>query len=381
MSGGKDEPRRASPRRFSPWALALGAAGFAAGVLLWPAVRRYTGASVVLAHLSGLGAVAPGAVHTEDLRVEVEGEKVPARLYVPNGPVHTCIVIGHGVHHLGIEEPRLRRFSTVLADEGDLVLTPLLADLADYRITRSGADVMAGAIRLLSGACPPGRRRGALGFSFAGGLTLLAAEDPKVSAGLDWVASVGGYHDLSRVLRFLVDGTVTAPSGSSHRTPHEYGLVVLLYGFLDHFVPEADLPVARLAVRAWLEEDRERAWALASGATTPEFEALFVRLAAGRIGELSKDVEAVVRVHADELARLSPSGKLGRIPVPVYLLHGTGDSVIPREETEWAALELARRPHLPHLAVVSPLLEHVELSKNVKWKDGVALLDLVAHLL
>jgi pimeloyl-ACP methyl ester carboxylesterase len=79
-----------------------------------------------------------------------------------------------------------------------------------------------------------------------------------------------------------------------------------------------------------------------------------------------------------ELAALSPRGRLATIGVPVYLLHGTHDSVIPPSEVEWAALELAARPHD---ALVTPLLEHVSVAGAAGLGDKLALVRFLAHML
>jgi dienelactone hydrolase len=358
------------------WALIA----FVLGALSFAPVRRWAGAVQVLTELGAPASHLAGIERATTTDVIVADGIAPtrARLYEPVAPVYRCVVLGHGVHHLGIDEPRLIHFARALASVGVEVLTPELRDLADYRITRAGADVLGAAARYLARRCPRQNGVGLVGFSFAGGLSLLAAADPSTHGSLAYVASVGGYHDLERVLRFLVTGTVEAPTGMLKRTPHEYGLVVLLYGYLDHFVPNVDLPVARRAVRAWLEEDRARAWTEASHSTTLETEQLFVRLSSGRIGELSGEIGELLRDHAVELDRLSPRGHLRKISVPVYLLHGTGDSVIPPEETLWAARELGAHPHL---AVVTPLIEHVEISGKPRLRDQLALIDFMARLL
>lgn len=362
--------------RLSTWTL-LAVGAFALGAASWIAVRPWSSATRVLLDLST--PAEKGQASNVSSEVLLAGESpARARLYEPTGPVHQCIVVGHGVHHLGITEPRLVRFAGGLARAGAVVLTPELADLADYRITRAGADVLGGAVRYLAERCPLGDRVGLVGFSFAGGLALLGATDPGTSGHLSYVASVGGYHDLSRVLRFLLTDTVDAPEGAVHRKAHEYGAVVLLYGHLERFVPPEDLGMARDAVRAWLEEDRDRAWRLASGPHASETERIFVRLASGRLSEMQSELDAAVRAHEAELQALSPRGRLGAVPVPVYLLHGTGDSVIPPEETLWAERELEGSPHL---ALVTPLIEHVEVAGAPHLLDEVRLVRFMARLL
>jgi pimeloyl-ACP methyl ester carboxylesterase len=202
-------------------------------------------------------------------------------------------------------------------------------------------------------------RVGLIGFSFAGGLALVAASDPNVGQKLAFVTSVGGHHDLARVLRFLVRNRIETPEGARVEKAHEYGLVVLLYGNLERFVPASDLPAMRAAVKAWLEEDRPRARRLAAARAAPESERLWKLLEAGKTQELAPEIEAVLAGKEQELEALSPHGRLAQIGVPVYLLHGSHDSVIPPSETDWAARELGSRPHD---ALVSPLLEHVSVA-------------------
>jgi len=192
------------------------------------------------------------------------------------------------------------------------------------------------------------------------------------------VTSVGGHHDLARVLRFLVKNRIETPTGTLAATAHEYGLVVLLYGHLDHFVPASDLDAMRAGVKAWLEEDRPRARRLAAARTTPESERLWKLLEAGRVQALAPELEAVLAEATRELAALSPRGHLGSIGIPVYLLHGTRDSVIPPSEVDWALLELGSRQHE---ALVTPLLEHVSVAGSQGLADKLALVRFMAHML
>jgi hypothetical protein len=50
-------------------------------------------------------------IATGDVAIPTEGESVPARLYVPAGVAHPGgMVAVHGIHHLGMDEPRLVQF-------------------------------------------------------------------------------------------------------------------------------------------------------------------------------------------------------------------------------------------------------------------------------
>src|SRR6478736_5677989 len=171
-----------------------------------------------------------------------------------------------------LREPKASAAAPAPAESGLTVLTPELTELADYRITDSGVGVIRGAVRWLAEDREHVLQEsvGLLGFSFAGGLSLVAAEDPTTAEYLSYVTSVGGHHDLRHVLRFLVHNEIETPNGIMPLKAHEYGLVVLLYGNLEQFVPKADLEPMRAGLKAWLHEDRKAAREFAKARTTPE---------------------------------------------------------------------------------------------------------------
>jgi dienelactone hydrolase len=321
------------------------------------------------------------ALIEEDVSISGRTGPIRARVYRRADRVRAPgLVLAHGVHWQGIDEKRLVPFARELARAGRVVLTPELSDLTDYRITARGADTVADAVSWLSMQ----RERvtspkvGVLGFSFAGGLSLVAASRPELRGKVEFVTSVGGHHDLSRVLRFLLSDQVETPSGTRHVQAHEYGLVVLVYGNLDHFVDEPDRGVMRDALRHWLHEDRAQALASASFRKTLSGERLYGLLESSRLRELSPQLEDILAAHRGALAELSPRGRLADIPAPVYLLHGSADSVIPPSETQWGELELGTHDHQ---ALVSPLLEHVEVSRSAGIGEEIALVDFMSRML
>src|SRR5688572_7079275 len=154
-------------------------------VLAWRPLARYWRAAEFLATLSELGKTEPGGsyISTEEVTIPGATAKIRARLYYrsdqPRGP---GLVVAHGVHYQGIDERRLVPFARSLAQQGLVVLTPEIADLADYRITASGVGVIRDAVGYLASRTDHVTRErvGVLGFSFAGGLALVAAAQPEL---------------------------------------------------------------------------------------------------------------------------------------------------------------------------------------------------------
>jgi dienelactone hydrolase len=358
------------------------------GVLLlgWSPAQKHVRAVQFLERLSGkpaASAAAPNAprIATEDVTIAGRNGPIRARVYFQSGARPASgVVVAHGVHYRGIDEGRLVPFARALVESGQTVLTPELADVADYRITESGVSVIEDSVAYLAQRRDhvAGERVGLLGFSFAGGLSLVAARDPATAARLSYVTSVGGYHDLRRVMRFLVHNEIETPRGVVSSKAHEYGLVVLVYENLEQFVPAADLNALQTAFKAWLHEDRAAAREAAKARTTPEGERLWHLLETQRLQELAPQLDQLLAAQASRLAALSSVGHLQGLSVPVYLLHGSHDSVIPPSETDAANLEL---DGAEHQALVSPLLEHVEVSKTAGLGDKWALVTFMSKLM
>jgi len=284
------------------------------------------------------------------------------------------------VHYRGIDEARLTPFARALAESGLVVLTPELAQLADYRITPASVSVIRSSVAYLASdhVHVEGDRVGLLGFSFAGGLSLVAAEAPETARRLSFVTSVGGHHDLRRVLRFLIHDELETPTGVVHSPANEYGLVVLIYGNLEQFVPAVDLQPVRAGFKAWLQEDRPRARVLAKLRTTPEANELWQLLETQHLQTLAPRLDALLESQRQQLSSLSAAGHLKALGLPVYLLHGAHDTVIPPSETDAAGIELSTAEHE---ALVSPLIEHVEVVHQASYTDKLALVSFMAHML
>ena len=119
---------------------------FGAGILVfvlsaWPLVKTHLQAVAILQQVSGkpvqslVGDFVAQPVRTEDVNLHVESGNVRARMYLPvNKPNAPAMIVLHGVHHLGIDEPRLIAFARAMASCGIRVLTPELPDIMDYHV-------------------------------------------------------------------------------------------------------------------------------------------------------------------------------------------------------------------------------------------------------
>lgn len=340
------------------------AVGFA---FLWPVAKAHLQAICVLDSVSGQAAPWYGRwvtspVKVEDVNFAIEtsagARMVRARMYTPRGrPSAPAMVIFHGVHHLGIDEPRLMGFARAMAGCGIRVLTPELPGIKDYHVDEDSVATIGGSVKWM--AKRTGRPVGVMGLSFAGGLALVAAEDPLYAPGFRFVFAVGAQDSMARVTRYYETGRDARPDGTIETlAPHEYGPLVIEYEHLDDFVPPQDLAPVRAVLRAHLYEDKA-AEARASLALNEQQKRETLALMDAGSAETKARIASVVVKYAAEMKRLSPSGGLKTLKVPVYLLHGEADNVIPSAETLWMEQQLPRGEL--RAALVSPVLSHVDL--------------------
>jgi pimeloyl-ACP methyl ester carboxylesterase len=258
------------------------------------------------------------------------------------------------------------------------VLTPRLEALTDYRVDAASVPTIDLAARTL--AARLGRPRvGVMGFSFAGGLALIAGSRPETSSAIGLIVAVGAHDELARVTRFFAEGAAPAPHGPPLALrPHEYGPLVLAYGHPASFFSAADVSIAHEAMRLALWEQHDEANRLAE-TLSPEGKERWRELTTGDRRALSSSLEALARDEAQRLRDASPHGKLGGLRVPVFLLHGSGDSVIPPTETEWLASEVP--PEDLREALVSPVVQHVELQGAPTWIDELRLVRFLGRVM
>jgi len=291
---------------------------------------------------------------------------IRARLYTPAHHPHAPgIVVFHGVHHLGIDEPRLMSFARGLSSCGLRVLTPELPDIRDYHIDAGSVATIGNSAQWF--AQQTGAPVGVMGLSFSGGLALVAAGDPQYAPSFKFIVAVGAHNSMGRVAQYYRTGSALRPDGSEEvLPPHEYGALLLEYEHLEDFIPTPDIAAIRSVLKAHLYED--------SAAEAQSMQQLTLAQRAEALDLMNPHsprtqllLEKNEELRAGEMAALSPAGKLASVHTPVFLLHGQADNIIPASETLWNAREL--NPRTLRMELISPIISHVgmENSPTPSW--------------
>ena len=106
------------------------------GFAMWPVIRAHLQAIAILKLVSGqpvprlLSAVIEEPIESREIEFPAGSTMVRARMYLPRKHAHApALMVLHGVHHLGMNEPRLMSFAAAMASCGLQVLTPELPNI------------------------------------------------------------------------------------------------------------------------------------------------------------------------------------------------------------------------------------------------------------
>jgi pimeloyl-ACP methyl ester carboxylesterase len=352
-------------------------------LLLWPIVREHLRAMSLLARMAGKNNFISRLDHhiydVKNTSIQAGGRAIPARLYIPRGSQHPpAMVVVHGLHELGMNEPRLVAFAGALAQTGVEVLTPQLDAIADYRVEPQSIDVIGESADSL--AQQDGVKQvGVLGLSFAGGMSLMAAADPKYSNQIAFVATVGAQDDTDRVEHYLVEGDTHWPDGRPFTLPpHEYGWLILIYSHPEDFFPAADVENARASLRLLLHEDVAGAKREAQQ-LSPEGQKLMDKIFDHQRNAFRDMLLSHLNKHEPEALAVSPHDHLAGLKAKVLLIHGEGDDVIPPSESEWLARDIPKG-HLQEV-LISRAISHVSLEREPGLRDRLAVVHWIALML
>jgi len=330
-----------------------------------------------------------GDVAEQPLTIPWRSGVLPARKYLPRGTARRAFLLVPGIHASGVDEPRLIGFARDLASMGHPVFTVGPPDLARYTITPAVTDAIEDAAAWLARQrdLAPDGRIGMMGISFAGGLSIVAAGRPTLKRQVAAVLSLGGHGELPRTLRYLCTGV---QADGTVRPPHDYGVVIILLGVVDRVVPRDQVARLQEAVLTFL--DASRLDLIDKAQSAAEFDR--ARALAALLPEPSRTL--MNYVNERDVSRLGPIllphvTALGGSPAlspaespppsaPIYLLHGSGDNVIPAAETLALARTLTERGVEAH-ALVTPLITHAEVDRASSAWDALALVGLWADVL
>lgn len=312
----------------------------------------------------------------EEMAYAVAGRDQAVDLYHPAEPRRGALILVHGFTEAGRRDPRLVALARTLARAGFTVIVPELQGLRDFSVSTREVERIAAVIRHATTTVPaaePGT--GLAAISFAVGPAILAAMRPDTAHRVRFVVAVGGYYDLTDMLRYVTTGEDRGGGGRHPPPPQREARWMVLLSQLHHLEDAGDRArLEAMARRRLAGDDASPAEVRGLG---PQGRALYELVSNRDPARVARLIEALPGPLREQFAALDLSARdLDALEARLVLIHGPDDRVIPVSHSR------RLRDALP--AGQARLFEagglgHVEVTAG--WRDGWELWRAIYHLL
>ena len=309
----------------------------------------------------------------------IDGRSYTGDVYRSPQGVRAGIVLVPGVFPAGKDDARLVATATTLARLQFAVLVPDLKGLRRNRLRANDVREVADAFRYLLSRpeLVPDGRAGITGFSYGGGLVVLAALEPDVREQVRFITSFGGYYDLRGIVTYFTTGHYRETPGADwqYRSPDPYLKWVFTLSnadLLEHAEDRATL--RRLAHEVGDDDNGVDITTVELAADARALYALLGNEEPDRVPALIAQLSPPIR---NELEGINPAAHdLSAMRAQVILMHGRGDTFIPY--TESIALARALPPGQVQLFIIEG---YAHTTVRPKREDIPQFLDMMAALL
>ena len=288
----------------------------------------------------------------EDVVLDRADRQVPGTLTRPgaaSAPLPAWVVL-HGLTRRGRAHPQLQRFTRALVQSGAVAIVPEVPEWCDIALAPALTvpTIKAAIVGLRQSGWARDAPVGVIGFSFGAPHAIAATAHPDLASAVAGSVGFGAYCSLERTIRFLMTG-VHEWKGQRHRvTPDAYGRWILGANFLtavpehsgaadvaralrslaalagDSGIPSLDpqLDASKSELRAMVAEEHRPLFDVFA----PASDALPDAVMAAQVAE------ALIAAARKVDPAGEPAAALARVTLPVHVLHGRHDSVIPFSE-------------------------------------------------
>ncbi len=296
----------------------------------------------------------------ESVRFEVPGKTMLADVYrPPDGGPHPGIVLSHGVASRGKDDPRLVNFADALARAGYVALVPQFVNMKEFRVRPSDVNELVASYEYLETRPDiDAERIGLFGFSYAGGLSVLAAADPRIAERVRFCFLLGGYYDLESVITYTTTGMYERDDEWIYLEPRNSGRWAFLLNSSDLIEDDRDRELLSALARRKLNDPECDVSELVEslGEEGATVYALMVNADPEKTRRLIDGLNPRIQSYFDELTL---AGRIDGLRARLIIGHGRDDDLIPYTESLLLAENVPQGTAV-HLAILESF-HHVDL--------------------
>ncbi|TGL33510.1 alpha/beta hydrolase family protein [Leptospira perdikensis] len=265
----------------------------------------------------------------KEIQIPIRNGNLRADWYTPKTKSLGTIVTINGLAPLGNRDPRFIIVNKSLSKLGYTVISPFFEEICDYKISLRNIDDIKDSILYISGKkeISPTGKVSIFAPSFSGSLSLIAASDKQIAERINTLCAIGAFTNVDDIIGNLF----------ANQNLDEYGRMILLLNFLPLSIGENKslFKAIKLAILdnyyKYKNNLLEPHYSKMKKADRDFFENLKYD-SAFRM----KHWEIILKKggkNRNLLTALSVTNYIHSLNLPILLIHGTTDDVVPANES------------------------------------------------
>ena len=279
--------------------------------------------------------------------------------------------------------PQLVNLSKSLASEGIVDVNVGTPALFDYRVAVQEGEAVVQAFELMEhwpGVNP--QHIGIITFSVGALSAYAAAADPRIRDSVAFLGILGGYTDVTSLLRVVATRTQDV-TGQTQRWEPIATTAYVLYRSVSSLFSPADQKLLQKAFPLTVSFPPPLPTAQVAQ-LSPVGAAYYHLLEGDQPGNVNRNLAALSPALKAQFNQLSPLSIISQVRAPIHLLHDRNDSAVPYTQALEMAAALARLHHPYDLAAYS-IFSHVQVQSGLSLEqelgDGTKLLEVLTSIL
>ncbi|EMY70471.1 alpha/beta hydrolase family protein [Leptospira vanthielii] len=297
----------------------------------------------------------------KEISIPVRNGSLRADCYMPKSQSLGTIITINGLAPLGNRDPRFIIVNKSLNKLGYTVISPFFDEICDYKISLRNIDDIKDSILFISGQkdlCTSGKVS-IFAPSFSGSLSLIAVSDKQIADRMNTICAIGAFANVDDIIGNLF----------ADQNLDEYGRMILLLNFLPLSIGENKslFKAIKLAIL-------DNYFKYKDNLLEPHFSKMkkvdrdfFENLKYDKDFRM-KHWNIILKKSGKDrelLSALSVTNHINSLNLPILLIHGLKDDVVPANESSMLHEELVARGVECKLCITS-LISHGDTGFSLK---------------
>ncbi|TGL25090.1 transcriptional regulator [Leptospira bourretii] len=277
--------------------------------------------------------------YVTEIQIPVGKRVLKADCYTPKSKSLGTIVTINGLAPLGNRDPRFITVNKSLSKIGYTVVSPFYDEICDYKISLRNIEDIKDSILFISNQkelCPSGKVS-IFAPSFSGSLSLVAASDKKIAEKINCICAIGAFAKVDDVIENLF----------ANQNLDEYGRMILLLNFLPIAIGKNQslFKAIKLAILDNYYKTKDLR-------LEPHYQKM-KKADRNIFDQLKYDTEFRIKhwktvvknggKSRELITALSVTNHIHSLNLPILLIHGLKDDVVPAYESSMLHKKLVQR--------------------------------------